>query len=320
MSKWLKSITAVRFHVDYPMLSVCLGLLLIGYVMVASSSLHLGMMHAKNFLHYPVLQVVHIGLGLFLAGLAACVPMQYWEKMGPWLLIVSFVLLMAVLMPGLGVKVNYSTRWLSFFGLRIQVSEVFKFAAVIYMAGYITRHQQTLRASLFGLILPLSLFGVASLLLLLEPDLGSAVVIVVIAMGMMFLAGARLLSFIALFSVVAVLGFLLAYLEPYRWKRVVSYWNPWADPENSGFQLVQALISFGRGEWFGVGLGSGVQKLFYLPEAHTDFIFSVIAEELGLLGVVTVIGLFAFLIWRSFQIALAAEKTGQRFSAYLPTV
>lgn len=317
MNKWLESITTVRFHCDYRMLAACLGLLSIGYVMVASSSLHLGVMHAKNFLHYPVLQLVHIGLGLTLASLVACVPMQRWEKLGPWLLIIGFVLLTAVLVPGLGIKVNSSIRWLSLFGFRIQVSEVFKFAAVIYMAGYITRHQQTLRASVFGLVLPLGLFGVASLLLLLEPDLGSAVVIVVIAMGMMFLAGARLLSFIALFSVVAVLGFLLAYLEPYRWRRVVSYWNPWADPEKTGYQLVQALISFGRGEWLGVGLGSGVQKLFYLPEAHTDFLFSVIAEELGLLGVVTVIGLFAFLIWRSFQLALAAEKAGQRFSAYL---
>lgn len=135
MNKWLESITTVRFHVDYRMLAACLGLLSIGYVMVASSSLHLGVMHAKNFLHYPVLQLVHIGLGLTLASLVACVPMQRWEKLGPWLLIIGFVLLTAVLVPGLGIKVNSSIRWLSLFGFRIQVSEVFKFAAVIYMAG-----------------------------------------------------------------------------------------------------------------------------------------------------------------------------------------
>ncbi|MGR9086353.1 MAG: putative lipid II flippase FtsW [Gammaproteobacteria bacterium] len=305
------------FHFDSLLFGVCLGLLMIGYVMVASSSLHLGVMHGKSFMHYPGLQLLHIGLGLIFGVLVSYVPMRNWEKLGPWLLIIGFILLTVVLIPGLGVEVNHSRRWLSVFGVRLQVSEVFKFVAVIYMAGYISRHQKNLMDSIFGLIPPLILFGLASALLLKEPDLGSAVVIVMIAMGMMFLAGARLSSFIALFSVVTLMGVLLAYFEPYRWQRVVSYRNPWADPENTGFQLVQALISFGRGEWTGVGLGSGVQKLFYLPEAHTDFLFSVIGEELGLLGVVTVIILFALLIWHSFQIAMAAEKAGLQFSAYI---
>jgi len=154
-------------------------------------------------------------------------------------------------------------------------------------------------------------------LLLLEPDFGSAVVIIMIAMGIMFLAGARLSQFIVLLAVVGVLAMLLVYFSPYRLVRVTSFMDPWADPLKTGFQLVQALISFGRGEWLGVGLGSGIQKLFYLPEAHTDFLFSVIAEELGLLGVVTVIGLFSVLVWRTFAIALAAEQAGQRFSAFI---
>ncbi len=306
-----------RFHFDPLLLVVCSGLLLIGYVMVSSASLHLGVKHANDSLHYPVRQMVHIGLGLFLGLLVAAVPMRYWQEKGLWLFIAGIALLILVLVPGLGVKVNGSTRWLSLGGLRIQVSELVKFFAVIFMAGYITRHQKLLRDSAFGLIKPLCLFFAASLLLLLEPDLGSAVVIVIIAMGMMFLAGARLLSFFVLLSLVAVLGVLLAYLEPYRWERVISYRNPWADPEKSGFQLVQALISFGRGEWFGVGIGSGVQKLFYLPEAHTDFLFSVIAEELGLMGVITVISLFALLIWRTFAIARAAEQAGQQFAAFI---
>jgi len=163
----------------------------------------------------------------------------------------------------------------------------------------------------------LILFSVACVLLLLEPDFGSAVVILMIAMGIMFLAGARLSQFVILLSSVAVLMSLLVWLSPYRLKRVTSFMDPWADPLGTGFQLTHALISFGRGEWLGVGLGSGVQKLFYLPEAHTDFIFSVIAEELGLLGVVTVIGLFSLLVWRIFAIGAAAEQAGQRFWAFV---
>lgn len=317
MNKLRKSAWANRFYFDPLLLIVCTSLMLIGYVMVASASLHLGVKHANNFLHYPARQMMHIGFGMVLGLLVAAVPLQKWQEKGLWLFVAGIVLLILVLVPGLGVKVNGSTRWLSLGGLRIQVSEVVKFFSVIFMAGYITRHVKSLRESAFGLIKPLCLFFAASFLLLLEPDLGSAVVIVIIAMGMMFLAGARLFSFIVLLALVAVMGVLLAYLEPYRWERVISYRNPWADPEKSGFQLVQALISFGRGEWFGVGIGSGVQKLFYLPEAHTDFLFSVIAEELGLLGVVTVISLFALLVWRMFEIGVAAEHAGQQYAAFI---
>lgn len=304
-------------HFDALLFAVCAGLLVIGYVMVTSSTLHLGSSGEQNFLHYPVLQMVHIGLGLFFGVLVALVPMRRWEEWGPWLLAMGFVLLILVLVPGIGVMIKGSRRWMSVFGVRLQVSEAFKFATVIYVAGYVTRHLQNLRSSVFGMTPPLILLGLAAILLNKEPDLGSAVVIVVIAMGMMFIAGARLVSFSALFAVVAVAGVLLAYSKDYRWKRVVSFRNPWADAEDTGFQLVQALISFGRGGWHGVGLGSGVQKLSYLPEAHTDFLFSVIGEELGLLGVILVIVLFGFLIWRSFQLAMKAEQADQMFSAYV---
>jgi cell division protein FtsW len=156
-----------------------------------------------------------------------------------------------------------------------------------------------------------------SVLLLAEPDFGSAVVTLVIVMGVMFLAGARLLQFIGLLSVIGVFGGFLVIFSPYRLQRVTSFMDPWADPLKTGFQLVQSLISFGRGEWLGVGLGNGLQKLFYLPEAHTDFLFSVIAEELGLVGVVTVIALFSAFVWRAFSIGAAAEKTGERFTAFI---
>jgi cell division protein FtsW len=305
------------FHFDPVLLSVSISLLLIGYVMVASASLHLGIKLTGDGFYYPVRQLMHIGLGLIFGGSVAAVPMRVWEENGPKLFIAGLLLLIIVLIPGLGVKVNGSVRWLSLGGVRIQVSEVVKFFSVIYMAGYVNRHQESVQNSAFGLLKPLGLFSVASLLLLMEPDFGSAVVILMIAMGIMFLAGARLSQFIVLLLIIGVLAMLLVYFSPYRLVRVTSFMDPWADPLKTGFQLVQALISFGRGEWLGVGLGSGVQKLFYLPEAHTDFLFSVIAEELGLVGVVTVIGLFSLLVWRTFAIAVAAEKVGQRFSAFI---
>lgn len=285
--------------------------------MVASASLHLGIKMTGNGMYYPVRQLAHIGLGLVFGIGVAAVPMRVWEENGPKLFLAGLLLLIVVLIPGLGVKVNGSVRWLSLAGVRIQVSEVVKFFSVIYMAGYVTRYQESVQSSAFGLLKPLGLFSVASFLLLLEPDFGSSVVILMIAMGIMFLAGARLSQFIVLLLIIGVLAMLLVYFSPYRLVRVTSFMDPWADPLKTGFQLVQALISFGRGEWLGVGLGSGVQKLFYLPEAHTDFLFSVIAEELGFVGVVTVIGLFSVLVWRTFAVAVAAEQAGQRFSAFI---
>jgi len=317
MNRKTKASRVGRFHVDPLLLTICTSLLFIGYVMVASSSIHLGTKMLDNIWNYPLKQLIHIALGVVLGSYIATVPMRNWEKIGPLLFIVGLLLLIIVMVPGLGVKVNGSTRWLSLGGLRIQVSEVVKFFAVIYMAGYVTRHQQSLRESAFGLAKPLLLFLIASALLLAEPDFGSAVVILMIAMGILFLAGARLSQFAMLFAGLAVPAILLVIFEPYRMVRVTSFLDPWADPLNTGFQLVQALISFGRGEVLGVGLGSGIQKLSYLPEAHTDFLFSVIAEELGLLGVVTVVGLFSLLIWRAFQIGARAEQAGEEFSAYI---
>lgn len=306
-----------RFHFDPVLLTVTVSLLLIGYVMVASASLHLGIKMAGNGMYYPIRQLLHIGLGVVFGVGVASVPMRFWEEYGSRLFLTGLLLLVVVLIPGLGVKVNGSVRWLSIGGLRIQVSEVVKFFSVIYMAGYVTRHKQLVQNSAFGLLRPLGLFSVASLLLLLEPDFGSSVVILIIAMGVMFLAGARLIQFGVLLSLFTILAVMLVYFSPYRLVRVTSFMDPWADPLKTGFQLVQALISFGRGEWFGVGLGSGVQKLFYLPEAHTDFLFSVMAEELGLFGVLVVIAMFAGLVWRAFSIAAAAEQLGQRFSAFI---
>lgn len=304
-------------HFDPLLVGATTSLLIIGYIMVVSSSLHLGLKLSGNEIHYPIRQLIHIGLGIFLGACVAVVPMDFWEKNGTWLFLFGLLLLVIVLIPGIGIRVNGSVRWMSIAGIRIQVSEVVKFFAVIYMAGYVTRHQKSVQESAFGLVKPLLLFSLACILLLLEPDFGSSVVILTIAMGIMFLAGARISQFIVLLLLVALLAVLVILISPYRLERVTSFIHPWDDPLGTDFQLVQALISFGRGEWFGVGLGSGIQKLFYLPEAHTDFLFSIIAEELGLFGVLTIIGLFSFFTWRAFAIGTEAEKAGQRFSAYI---
>ena len=303
------------FQPDRVVLSVAAALLLIGYLIVASSSLHLGVKVAHNLFHYPVRQMLHIVLGLMLAAVICAIPMTVWERSSTGLFITGLILLGIVLIPGIGVKVNGSVRWLSVAGFRIQVSEIVKFISVIYMAGYIKRHQQEIRQDHYGLLKPLLLAGFACFLLLLEPDFGSAVVILIITMGMMFLGGARIQQFLVLLGATAVGAALLVYFSPYRWARVTGFLDPWADARDTGFQLVQALISFGRGDIWGVGLGNGIQKLFYLPEAHTDFLFSVLAEELGLIGVLLVITLFTVLVWRAFYIAGQAEQAGQGFNA-----
>jgi cell division protein FtsW len=314
-----EKITPFRFklHTDPVLVLVSFSLLLLGFVMVSSASLHLGAKMNNDTLYYPERQFIHMTLGLIAASFVAYRPMHFWKEYGGKAFLFSAALLIVVLIPGLGVKVNGSTRWLNIPGFRVQVSEIVKFFTVIFMAHYVTKNQKNVQESSMALLQPLGIFGVISILLLFEPDFGSAVVMLMIVMGIMFLAGARLLQFGALLSLIGFLAGMLVYFSPYRWQRVTSFMDPWADPLKTGFQLVQALISFGRGEWFGVGLGNGLQKLFYLPEAHTDFLFSVVAEELGLVGVVTIIGLFAAFVWKAFSIGVAAEKIGERFSAFI---
>lgn len=308
---------SARIHMDESLLIAVAALLAIGYVMVTSASLHLGEQGDGNEFSYPVRQMFHILLGLFAAVVVAVVPTKFWEKSGQWLFLFGLSLLVFVLVPGLGKEVNGAVRWLVLGGLRIQVSEIVKLISVIYIAGYITRHVETMRTSDYGMVKPLMLLSFACVLLLLEPDFGAAVVILATALAMMFLGGARVWQFVLLVALVSLLGIALIYTSPYRMDRLTSFMDPWEDPLDTGFQLIQALIAFGRGEWFGVGLGGSVQKLFYLPEGHTDFLFSVIGEELGFAGVSVIIGLFSVIIWRAFWIGKNAEWIGRRFSAFL---
>jgi cell division protein FtsW len=222
-----------------------------------------------------------------------------------------------VLVPGVGREVNGSMRWLALGPLTLQASEPAKLAVIVYIAGYLVRHQMHVRTEFIGFGKPIGVVTIIAGLLLLEPDFGAAVVLFATTLGMLFLGGVPLRRFFAWGMVaVAALGS-LAVLAPYRMQRLMAFRDPWSDPFNTGFQLTQALIAFGRGEWFGVGLGNSVQKLFYLPEVHTDFIFAVIGEELGLVGACVVIALFTALFVRILYIGGQAENSQQTFAAYV---
>jgi cell division protein FtsW len=227
------------------------------------------------------------------------------------------VLLVLVLVPGLGHAVNGSRRWLRVAGANFQVSELVRVIVLVYLASYAVRREKELRTTFKGLARPLGLLTCMAALLLAEPDFGAATVLFASGFGLLFLAGARL-RYVLGMTLIAAAGFAtLAMSSSYRLRRLTTFLDPWADPYNSGFQLTQSLIAIGRGEWFGVGLGASVQKLFYLPEAHTDFLFAVLAEEMGLAGVALTLALFLGLIWRSFFIARLAAGAGLKFAAYL---
>lgn len=302
---------------DMVLLYITLVLLGLGLVMVMSASIPLAEKQLGQPFAYLQRQSVYIVLGLVAAFMASRIPVQQWEKTGPVLLFLGFILLVAVLLPGVGKKVNGSMRWLPLGVISLQVSELAKLLVIIYLAGYLVRRGEEIRTTVRGFLKPMLVLSFAVVLMLLEPDFGAAVVLLATALGMMYLSGVGLVKFGALILfTVSTMG-LLALVSPYRVARILSFMNPWEDPYNSGFQLTQSLIAFGRGEWFGVGLGGSIQKLFYLPETHTDFLFAILAEELGLFGAVIVILLFATLVWRAFLIGLQAERSQQYFSAYL---
>ena len=303
--------------VDKKLLGTALLILVLGIVILGSASISIAEQQTGKPFYYLLRQLGYAGVGVFLAVLLFTVPIAVWERVGPILIVVSMFLLLLVFIPGLGRTVNGSTRWIAFAGLNVQVSEFVKLFCIIYLAGYLVRHTQLVRTELKGFIRPLLLLQVVVFLLLLEPDYGAAAVLLATAMGMMWLGGARFIQFAMLGVLVAAALALLAVSSPYRMERLTAFLNPWADPFNSGFQLTQALIAFGRGEWLGVGLGSSVQKMFYLPEAHTDFVFSVLGEELGLIGVIFVILLYTFLVLRLLRIGRHAEQRELPFHAYL---
>lgn len=303
--------------VDWPLLFSALTLLALGLVMIASASVSIADSRVGDPTYFIVRQGLYAGLGIALALIVWQLPLQFWERSGPVLLLAVIVLLLAVLLPGIGRTVNGSTRWLALGPFTLQVSEVAKLAMIVYLAGYLVRRGDEVRSSVAGFLKPMSLVALLGILLLAEPDFGTAVILGATVMGMMFLGGVQLWLFGVLILMSAGSVALLAVAAPYRMERLTAFLNPWADPFNSGFQLTQALIAFGRGEWFGVGLGGSVQKLFYLPEAHTDFVYAVLVEELGMVGGSLVVFLFVVLVSRIFTIARNAAEAGMHFAGYL---
>ncbi|GAB4289626.1 MAG: putative lipid II flippase FtsW [Thiohalomonadaceae bacterium] len=302
---------------DISLLLAVAALLAIGLLMVGSASISIADRQVGAPFHYLLRQGAYVGVGIVLAIMTVQIPLAVWQRLGPVLLLLSLALLLLVLIPGVGRNVNGATRWISLGIFSLQVSEVAKLALVVYTAGYLVRRGEEVRTSVRGFLKPLGVLVVFAVLLLAQPDFGALVVLGSTLLGMLFLAGVRLWMFGLLVAGAVGTLALLAITSPYRMERLTTFMNPWADPFNSGFQLTQALIAFGRGDWFGVGLGGSVQKLFYLPEAHTDFLFAVLAEELGLFGALTVILLFVFVVWRAFAIGRTAAGLGAPYAAYL---
>jgi cell division protein FtsW len=296
---------------------VFISLLTIGIIMVASSSISVADRNFSNPFYYLERQLLFVAIGLFAALSVFRIRLVQWEKSGVSLLIFALFMLVIVLIPGIGKSVNGSTRWLPLGLINLQVSELVKLFLVIYVAGYLVRHGEAVRRSLLGFLKPMVLVGLAGLLLLMEPDFGATVVIMGTVLGMTFLAGARFVQFISFVFIFACAALMLVVTSPYRMERLVSFANPWADPFDSGFQLTQSLIAIGTGGWFGTGLGGSVQKLFYLPESHTDFLFAVLSEELGFVGVSLVVILYTALFLRALKIAAQAESAGNYFAAYM---
>lgn len=309
--------SAPAWAYDAPLAGAALALLGLGLVMVASASVSMAERALGEPFYYFAKQVVFVGVGLAGAWAAMRIPLAAWQRASVPLLVVGLALLALVLVPGVGREVNGSTRWLRLGAVNLQASEPMKLFLVVYLAAYLVRRGEDVRRGLGGFLKPLLLLVLLAGLLLLEPDYGATVVIFATALGMLFLGGVPVSSFAGWLALASLFLGGVVMASPYRLERLTAFLDPWADPFDTGFQLTQALIAIGRGEWLGVGLGESVQKLFYLPEAHTDFIFAVLAEELGFAGMAVVIGLYAFIAWRALAIARRAELSGQPFGAHL---
>lgn len=301
---------------DIQLIVAGLALASLGIVMVASSSIAVADGKQIGAFYYLERHLVFLALGVVACVVAARTELEWLERNALPLMLAGVVLLLLVFVPFIGVRINGARRWIRLGVIGFQSVEAVKLIMIVYMASYLVRHRENVQTSFFGVIKPLVIAAALMGMLLGQPDFGSAMLLGSVTIGMVWLGGARIRN-LAMLGVLGLplLGW-LAFSQDYRVKRLTSFLDPWADPFKDGFQLTQALIAIGRGEWFGVGLGASVQKLFYLPEAHTDFILAVIAEELGLAGIVLVLALFGWLVGRGFVIGLRAVEQNQRFAAY----
>ncbi len=304
-----------RLAIDPVIVMTVFALLLVGLVMVTSASLNVAERQTGDAFFYFERQLFSVLLGCTFGAAMLIVPIATWKRMAPWLLIVSFALLLLVIIPAIGHQVNGSRRWIRLGPLNFQPSEIARWLLVTYVAIFAVRHQTELRSSAQGFFKPLAVLLAAAVLLLIEPDFGAAVVLCATGTAVLFVAGARFRDFLVVCGVGVLAVAVLAFASPYRLARITAFLNPWEDPFRTGFQLTQSLIAIGRGEWFGVGLGSSIQKLYYLPEAHTDFVFAVFAEEFGLFGVTLVVAAFLALVLRSLRLSRIAADAGMPLHA-----
>lgn len=312
-SKENDSLTLVLY--DRTLLWLTFGLAIIGFVMVTSASMPIGQRLADDPFLFAKRDAIYLALAFGLSLVTLRVPMAVWQKYSNVLLLLSVVMLLVVLV--VGSSVNGASRWISLGPLRIQPAEFSKLSLFCYLASYLVRKVDEVRSNFWGFCKPMGVMVVLAVLLLAQPDLGTVVVLFITTLAMLFLAGAKMWQFLAIIGSGAFAVVLLVLAEPYRMRRVTSFWNPWADPFGSGYQLTQSLMAFGRGEFWGQGLGNSVQKLEYLPEAHTDFIFSILGEELGYFGVVLALLMVFFVAFRAMSIGRRALEIDQRFSGFL---
>lgn len=306
-----------RLSFDPYLILTVLALMLVGFVMISSASMDVAARDFGSPYHFILRQALFIVMALMALAIVSLVPIRLWEKFSVQLLVLGGVALLLVLIPGIGREVNGARRWISMGFFNLQVSEMAKIFMVIYISGYLVRRLSEVRTTWSGVIKPVLPMAIYIGLLISQPDFGVTVVLMCTVMGMVFLSGMRFFQFITVLLTGVGLAVFLALTQPYRVQRLKTFMDPWADPFGAGYQLSQAQIAFGRGEWFGTGLGNSIQKLFYLPEAHTDFIYSIVAEELGLVGALLVVLLYSLLVFRIFMTGRQAEKKHRFFMSYV---
>ena len=311
------TLSQTRWHLDMRLLLPVLALLSIGLIMVASASFsfaehRLGdqLFFFKRHLAYLIIAAGAMAAGFFVSP-------SVWANYGRLWILLAIFLLVIVLIPGIGREVNGSRRWLAFAGFTLQVSELVKVATVVFLAAHLEKHRETLSDDWREFFKLIAVIVVLSMLLLMEPDFGSAVTLSCTFMALLFLGGSHIRQFSLVFAAGLLAIGALAYAAPYRLERLATYMDPWSDPFNSGYQLIQSLIAFGRGEWFGVGLGQSVQKMLYLPEAHTDFVFAIFAEEFGFVGVLCLMGLYVLMVLRIIQLGKLAIGRKDWYAAFV---
>lgn len=307
---WMKQL-------DQTIVLIFLLLSTLGIVMVTSASIGMAEKNIGNAFYYGERQFIRVIMGVFLIYIACKIPTKFWQDNSMILMLTALFLLALVLVPGVGRTVNGSTRWIDFGLFTVQVSEIARLLLILYLSSYLTRRSDEVKENTMGFIKPMIIMGVAGGLLMMEPDFGATTVLLITGLGLLFLGGVKFGQFTLFVLGTGAILVLMVTTSAYRMERVTAFLNPWADPFDSGFQLTQALIAIGSGGWTGVGLGSSVQKLFYLPEAHTDFLYAIIAEELGFIGSVLIIVLFVWFLLRCFSIAKQAQLKQQHFGGFV---